>query len=115
MEDSKKNSANEKEDKRRFAKTIYNYQGEKIFVILHSFSVEAIGENFKEILPFSDMRFLITKVSSAKLTNIIESALRFETENVELNFSKVREKISHHINTEERYQDHEYKLEKLGT
>lgn len=38
LEDGK-NSGNEKEDKRRFIKTIYNYQGEKIFVVLHSFSV----------------------------------------------------------------------------
>lgn len=46
------------------------------------------------------MRFLITKVSSSKLTNIIESALRFETENVELNFGKVREKMVNHVNSE---------------
>lgn len=46
------------------------------------------------------MKFLIAKVNSNKLTNVIESALRFETETVEINFDKVKEKFSTHTNSE---------------
>ncbi len=102
LDDAKRNSAsriNEKEDKRTFIKSIYNYQGEKVFVILHSFSLEAIEENFKEDFPFSTMKLIVSKLGSAKLSTVIESALRFE-EGVEVNYEKIKEKLAVGTNNE---------------
>ena len=46
------------------------------------------------------MKLLVSKVGSAKLTNTIESALRFETETVEVNYDKIKEKAGPTINSE---------------
>lgn len=118
LEDAKKISGsriNEKQDKKTFIKSIYNYQGEKVFVVLHSFSLEAIGQNYKEIFPFYIMKLLVSKVGSAKLSSVIESALRFQTETVEVNFDKIKEKAGPMTNSEQKYQNLAFKFQKIGT
>jgi hypothetical protein len=45
------------------------------------------------------MKLIVSKLGSAKLTTVIESALRFE-EGVEVNYEKIKEKLAVGTNNE---------------
>ena len=74
-------------DIRTQIKSIYDYNGHKLFVVLKSFSIyEANSDKLYETLPIPFMKFFVNHVPSGKLAKAIEGSMASEGTTVTVNF-----------------------------
>jgi hypothetical protein len=114
-ENRKSNQRKSLNDNRTSLKGIYDYKGFKLLLTLKSFSIESVqSHRILETLQLPFVRLLVTHVQSAKLVKAVENAMRQEGSTITIDYEKMDAKVGHSSNTEIRYQEIPYLLERSG-
>jgi hypothetical protein len=67
----------DRSDNRTFLKSVYDLNGEKVFVVLKSFNIEtASAHKTMDGLPIPYIKFIVTHVNSSRLAKVIEGAMK---------------------------------------